>query len=122
VQEHNLLVIRIQPNVGVFFQFNTKDFSTHNVIVSTKMDTSHISTALGNTPEAYERLILDILRGDATLFPRWDEVEVSWIFADKIIEYREHKRIKFPNYEAGTMGPVKAFELLARDGREWWNI
>jgi glucose-6-phosphate 1-dehydrogenase len=122
VQEPNLLVIRIQPNVGVFFQFNTKDFSKHNDIVSTKMDTSHISTALGNTPEAYERLILDILRGDATLFPRWDEVEVSWIFADKIIEYREHKRIKFPNYEAGTMGPVKAFELLARDGREWWNI
>lgn len=121
VQEPNLLVIRIQPNVGVFFQFNTKDFSTHNDIVATKMDTSHISPTQGNTPEAYERLIFDILRGDATLFSRWDEVEASWMFADRVIEYREQKRFSFPNYEAGTMGPVKAFELLARDGREWWN-
>lgn len=122
VQEPNLLVIRIQPNVGVFFQFNTKDFSTHNDIMSAKMDTSHTSPTLGNTPEAYERLLFDILRGDATLFSRWDEVEASWIFADKIIEYREQKRFNFPNYEAGIVGPVKAYELLARDGREWWNI
>lgn len=122
VQEPNLLVIRIQPNVGVFFQFNTKDFSTHNDIVSMKMDSSHISPTQGNTPEAYERLIFDILHGDATLFSRWDEVEASWIFADKIIAYREQKKFHFPNYEAGTMGPVKAIELLARDGREWWNI
>lgn len=122
IQEPNLLVIRIQPAVGVFFQFNTKDFSTHNDIVSTKMDSSHISPTQGNTPEAYERLIHDILRGDSTLFSRWDEVEASWMFADKIIGYREQKKFNFPNYEAGTMGPVKAFELLARDGRQWWNI
>lgn len=122
IQEPNLLVIRIQPNVGVFFQFNTKDFSKHNDIVATKMDSSHLSPTHGNTPEAYERLIYDILRGDATLFSRWDEVEESWKLADKIIEYREQKKFSFPNYKAGTMGPVKAFELLAKDGREWWNI
>lgn len=122
IQEPNLLVIRIQPSVGVFFQFNTKGFSTHNDIVTTKMDSSHISLNQGNTPEAYERLLYDILRGDATLFSRWDEVEASWMFADRIIEYREQKKLNFPNYEAGTMGPVKAFELLARDGRQWWNI
>lgn len=122
IQEPNLLVIRIQPNVGVFFQFNTKDFSTHHDIVSTKMDSSHISPTQGNTPEAYERLIHDILRGDSTLFSRWDEVEASWTFADQIIAYREHKRLNFPNYEAGTMGPGRAYELVARDGREWWHI
>ena len=122
IQEPNLLVIRIQPNVGVFFQFNTKDFNTFNDIVTTKMESSHISSSLGNTPEAYERLISDILRGDATLFSRWDEVEASWMFADKIIEYRVLKKHLFPNYAAGTMGPVRAFELLARDGREWWSI
>lgn len=122
IQEPNLLVIRIQPTVGVFFQFNTKDFSTHHDIMSAKMDTSHTSSADGNTPEAYERLLFDILRGDTTLFSRWDEVEASWIFADKIIEYREQKKSNFPNYEAGNMGPVKAFEMLAREGREWWNI
>jgi hypothetical protein len=73
--------------VGVFFQFNTKDFGTYHDIVATKMDTSHVSPIQGNTPEAYERLIFDILRGDSTLFSRWDEVEASWMFADKIIEY-----------------------------------
>lgn len=122
VQEPNLLVIRIQPNVGVFFQFNTRDFSSHNEIVTAKMDSSHISPTQGNTPEAYERLIHDILRGDSTLFSRWDEVEASWKFADRIIGYREQKRFNFPNYAAGTMGPVAAFKLLAREGREWWDI
>lgn len=122
VQEPNLLVIRIQPNVGVLFQFNTKDFATHNDIVTNKMDTSHASHSQGNTPEAYERLIFDILRGDSTLFSRWDEVEAAWKFADEIISYREQRKVQFPNYESGTMGPIRSFELLAKDGREWWNI
>lgn len=122
LQEPNLLVIRIQPNVGVFFQFNTKDFSTHHDIVATKMDTSYVSPSQGNTPEAYERLIYDILRGDSTLFSRWDEVEAAWKVADKIISYRSHSKVQFPNYDAGSMGPIRAFELLARDGRKWWTI
>jgi glucose-6-phosphate 1-dehydrogenase len=62
------------------------------------------------------------LRGDSTLFSRWDEVEASWMFADRIIAYREKKRPDFPNYEAGSMGPAEAIELLERDGRQWWNI
>ncbi len=122
VQEPNLLVLRIQPNVGVFFQFNTKDFNTHNGIVPTKMDTSYYNPTQGNTPEAYERLIYDILRGDATLFSRWDEVEAAWTVADKLIGYREQKKSQFPNYDSGSMGPVRSFELLARDGRKWWHI
>ncbi len=122
IQEPNLLVLRIQPNVGVFFQFNTKDFQTHNGIVPTKMDTSSINPTQGNTPEAYERLIYDILRGDATLFSRWDEVESAWNIADYLIKYREQKRSQFPNYDAGSMGPIRAFELLAKDGRKWWHV
>ncbi len=122
IQDPNLLVLRIQPNVGVFFQFNTKDFSSHHGIVPTKMDTSSFSPTQGNTPEAYERLLFDILRGDATLFSRWDEVESAWIVADRLIQYREQKKSQFPNYEAGTMGPVRAFELLAKDGRKWWHV
>ncbi|MBH1942365.1 glucose-6-phosphate dehydrogenase [Mobilitalea sibirica] len=122
IQEPNLLVLRIQPSVGVFFQFNTKNFSTHNDIVATKMDTSYESPTQGNTPEAYERLIYDILRGDATLFSRWDEVEAAWSVADQIIKYREQKKVNFPNYDSGSMGPVRAFELLAKDGRKWWNV
>ncbi len=122
IQEPNLLVLRIQPNVGVFFQFNTKDFNSHHGIVPTKMDTSSFSPMQGNTPEAYERLIYDILRGDATLFSRWDEVEAAWTVADRLIGYREQKKSPFPNYDAGSMGPVKAFELLAKDGRKWWHV
>jgi glucose-6-phosphate 1-dehydrogenase len=122
LQEPNLLVIRIQPKVGVFFQFNTKNFNTLDEIVPMKMESSHTSSNLGNTPEAYERLIFDILRGDATLFTRWDELEASWAIADRIIAYREQKDFNFPNYDAGSMGPVKVFELLARDGKKWWNL
>lgn len=122
IQEPNLLVLRIQPNVGVFFQFNTKDFNSHHGIVPTQMDTSSFSPTQGNTPEAYERLIHDILRGDATLFSRWDEVEAAWTVADQLIQYREQKKHVFPNYDAGSMGPVRAFELLARDGRKWWHV
>jgi glucose-6-phosphate 1-dehydrogenase len=121
-QEPNLLVLRIQPNVGVFFQFNTKDFNSYNGIVPTKMDTSHLNPMQGNTPEAYERLIYDILRGDSTLFSRWDEVESAWRVADQLIQYRKQKKSKFPNYDSGSMGPIAAFELLAKDGRKWWHI
>lgn len=122
MQEPNLLVIRIQPNVGVFFQFNTKNFNKLDDIVPIKMETSHVAEIDGNTPEAYERLIFDVLRGDSTLFTRWDELEASWTIADKIIAYKAEKNFYFPNYDAGSMGPVKVYELLARDGRKWWNI
>ena len=122
IQEPNLLVIRIQPSVGVYFQFNTKDFSSHNGIVTTKMDTSSFSPNQGNTPEAYERLIHDILRGDSTLFPRWDEVEAAWTFADDLIRYRERTKDTLPIYDAGSMGPAQAFELLAREGHQWWQV
>ena len=122
-QEPNLLVIRIQPQVGVSFQLNTMDFSSSQKDIHTmKVESGSISASQGNTPEAYERLLYDILRGDATLFSWWNEVEASWRLADRIIEYRESKRLNYPNYDAGSMGPVHAFELLARDGREWWHV
>jgi glucose-6-phosphate 1-dehydrogenase len=122
VQDPNLLVIRIQPDVGVYFQFNTKRFGTYEDIVSVKMDTRNASYTSGNTPEAYERLIFDILRGDTTLFSSWDEVEASWTFADRIIEYKKQRQTEVPNYRAGTMGPLQAEKLLTRDGRKWWDI
>lgn len=121
-QEPNLLVIKIQPSVGVFFQFNTRDFHTDNEVMSAKMDTSHTSGAQGNTPEAYEKLILDVIKGDSTLFSSWDEVEASWMIADRVIEYGRKRKLTLPNYDAGSMGPIQSFELLARDSRKWWNI
>lgn len=122
VKQPNILILHIQPNVGVFFQFNTKDFTPHNDIVPAKMDTSAFIPDQGNTPEAYERLIYDILRGDASLFSRWDEVESAWSIADRIIKYREHIKVNFPNYESGSMGPQRAIDLIEKDGREWINV
>ena len=119
VKQPNILILHIQPNVGVFFQFNTKDFTPHNDIVPAKMDTSAFIPNQGNTPEAYERLIYDILRGDASLFSRWDEVESAWYIADCIINYRERIKMNLPNYKAGSMGPQKAFDLIEKDGRKW---
>jgi len=81
-----------------------------------KVETSHLSPNQGNTPEAYERLFYDIIRGDATLFAWWNEVEASWKFADQIIAFREISKQRFPNYTSGSSGPVKAIELLAKDG------
>ena len=61
-----------------------------------------------------------MLRGDATLFSRWDEVEASWRLADSIIAHKE-SACCYPNYAAGTMGPAAADALLERDGRRWWD-
>jgi glucose-6-phosphate 1-dehydrogenase len=119
-QEPNRLMIRIQPGTGVNFQFNTRDFGAHKGIVTTRMDTCYACPAQGNTPEAYERLLYDVLRGDATLFSRWDEVEASWKLADTIIGHKT-TACCYPNYDAGTMGPAEADALLARDGRHWWD-
>ncbi|GBG57360.1 glucose-6-phosphate 1-dehydrogenase [Sporomusaceae bacterium FL31] len=121
VQEPNVLVIKIQPQVGVFFQFSTKRFGASEDIVSATMDTSNDCHTNGNTPEAYERLIVDILRGDTTLFSRWDEVEAAWGFVDKITANCKQQANEFPNYAAGSMGPVRALELVNRDGRKWWD-
>ena len=70
-------------------------------------------------PEAYERLILDCMLGDATLFTRADEVEEQWELVDAIVAAWKRDRPSFPNYASGTWGPVAADELLHRDGRSW---
>jgi glucose-6-phosphate 1-dehydrogenase len=70
-------------------------------------------------PDAYERLILDCLLGDATLFTRSDEVDAEWMIVDSIVADWARQRPRFPNYEAGTWGPEEADKLIERDGREW---
>jgi len=70
-------------------------------------------------PEAYERLILDCLLGDATLFTRDDEVDEQWQLVDAIVAAWQRDRPSFPNYAAGTWGPSSADELIERDTREW---
>ena len=89
-----------------------------------KLRTVHMDFLYGGTfrvelPDAYERLILDCLLGDATLFTRADEVDEQWSLVDSIVEGWKRERPHLPNYDAGTWGPAAADELMRRDGREW---
>jgi glucose-6-phosphate 1-dehydrogenase len=86
------------------------------------MDFAYGSSFLRGSPEAYERLLLDALLGDSTLFARWDEVERAWEVIEGVIREWEAHAAPFPNYEAGTWGPAAADELAARDGHVWRRL
>lgn len=118
----SLLVIKIQPQEGIFLQFNAKKPGTQNVVVPVKMDFCQNCEFHTNSPEAYERLLYDVMRGDSTLFTRWDEVEYSWGLVDSISgAWKDYPPPIFPNYAAGSWGPQEAWELLRKEGRKWWN-
>jgi glucose-6-phosphate 1-dehydrogenase len=112
----NKLILRIQPDEGMRLQFNLKgnDCCADPVL----MDFSHKAEFGMNTPEAYERLLADVQRGDQTLFSRWDEVEHAWRIVDGLRKVHG-KTGKLHAYRAGTSGPEEAKKLLARDGRSW---
>jgi glucose-6-phosphate 1-dehydrogenase len=115
----NLLIIKVQPEEGVALQFNVKEMGTKGGIVPVQMDFCQNCLFPNQSPEAYERLIADVIRGDTTLFTGWDEVEHQWRFIDSIAEAWQGVSSGFPNYRAGTWGPKEAEELLRRDGRQW---
>ncbi len=122
--EQNVLVIRIQPDEGISLRMQAKVPGTSFRIESVKMD-FHYGTSFGKaSPEAYERLLLDAMAGDATLFARRDEVEQAWAFVDTIEEAWAEKENapKLCAYPAGSWGPEEADELLARDGRSWRRL
>ena len=84
------------------------------------MDFRYGASFGSNTPEAYERLLLDAMRGDATLFTRRDEVEAQWEFIDPVLStWAAQGHVPPPVYPAGTWGPEAADDLLAKDGRRW---
>ena len=122
--EANVLVIRIQPDEGISLRIQAKIPGTSFRIEPVKMD-FHYGTTFGKaSPEAYERLLLDAMSGDATLFARRDEVEEAWAFID-IIENAWSAGKNVPDlsfYPAGSWGPEEADELLARDGRSWRRL
>ncbi|WP_062356062.1 glucose-6-phosphate dehydrogenase [Bacillus kwashiorkori] len=118
----NLLVIHIQPEEGITLHLNVKKTGQSVETTPVKLNFSNKSVDGMNTPEAYEKLLFDCLRGDATNFTHWDEVALSWSFVDKISEVWSTEKAVFPNYEAGSMGPIEADHLLAQDGFFWWPI
>jgi glucose-6-phosphate 1-dehydrogenase len=115
----NVLVCHIQPDEGVSLEFAAKVPGQGMMLRTVHMDFLYGGTFREGIPEAYERLILDCLLGDATLFTRADEVEEQWSLVDAIVAFWKRDRPVFPNYAAGTWGPAAASELLRRDGREW---
>jgi glucose-6-phosphate 1-dehydrogenase len=115
----NVLLIHIQPDEGVSLTFNAKAPGFGVTIRTVHMDFLYGGAFRTGLPEAYERLILDCMLGDAILFTRADEVEEQWALVDAVRAPWERDRPSFPNYAAGTWGPMAADELLHRDGRSW---
>ncbi|MFE6721063.1 glucose-6-phosphate dehydrogenase [Streptomyces albidoflavus] len=115
---HNALVIRVQPDEGVTVRFGSKVPGTSMEVRDVSMDFAYGESFTESSPEAYERLILDVLLGDSNLFPRTEEVELSWRILDPIEEYWDTHG-KPAQYPAGSWGPKEADEMLARDGRSW---
>jgi glucose-6-phosphate 1-dehydrogenase len=115
----NVLLVHVQPDEGVSLAIGAKVPGQGMTIRTVHMDFLYGGTFRTGIPEAYERLILDCLLGDATLFTRADEVEEQWAIVDAMVAPWKRDRPNFPNYAAGTWGPVAADELLQRDGRSW---
>lgn len=118
----NILVIRIQPDEGITLYVNAKR-GTHGIDTRPIPLSYSLTTAdKMNTVDAYESLIYDALRGDATNFTHWEELKASWMFIDKIANAWQNETPQFPNYPAGSDGPKDFTELLKKDGFEWWEV
>jgi glucose-6-phosphate 1-dehydrogenase len=115
----NVLLVHIQPDEGVSLAIGAKVPGQGMTIRTVHMDFLYGGAFRTGMPEAYERLILDCMLGDATLFTRTDEVIEQWKLVDAMVAPWLRDRPSFPNYAAGTWGPPSADELLQRDGRSW---
>jgi glucose-6-phosphate 1-dehydrogenase len=116
----NQLVIRLQPDEGVKQFMMIKDPGPGGMrLRPIPLDMSFAQSFAGRAPDAYERLIMDVVRGNQTLFMRRDEVEAAWQWIDPIQEAWESARQEVQGYTAGTWGPSSSIALIERDGRTW---
>jgi glucose-6-phosphate 1-dehydrogenase len=120
--EPNLLLLRIQPDEGASLRFLAKVPGPQIDLRVVSMDFAYGSAFLRSSPEAYERLLLDALLGDSTLFTRWDEVERAWEILDPLIQVWQSDAPDLHEYPAGTWGPEEADRLMERDGRQWRRL
>jgi glucose-6-phosphate 1-dehydrogenase len=114
----NALVLRVQPDEGVTLRFGSKVPGTQMEVRDVNMDFAYGDSFTESSPEAYERLILDVLLGDPPLFPRHEEVELAWTVLDPILEHWAASG-RPEQYESGTWGPASAEAMMTRDGRAW---
>jgi glucose-6-phosphate 1-dehydrogenase len=109
----SLLVFRIQPNEGISLSFSAKRPGMQLDLHPVRFEFDHSEMFPVELPEAYERLLLDVLRGDATLFMRSDELEAAWQFVTPIVDaWKDGPPSQFPNYAAGAWGPPEADKLI----------
>jgi glucose-6-phosphate 1-dehydrogenase len=120
--EPNALVLRIQPDEGLSLRFAAKVPGGGISVREVAMDFRYGAAFGTSAPEAYERLVFDAMRGDATLFTRADEVEAQWSFIDPILEAWRELDAPLALYEAGGEGPPEAAELLRPNGDAWRRL
>jgi len=121
----NALIIRLQPDEGITLRMTIKDPGPGGMRLTEVPLDMTFAEALGEeakAPDAYERLIMDVIRGDQTLFMRGDEVEAAWEWVDPIIDAWNHSDDQPAAYDAGGSGPEDALMLMHRDGRRWREI
>jgi glucose-6-phosphate 1-dehydrogenase len=120
VDKNNILVLRIQPDEGILLKFGIKTPGAGFETKSVNMDFHYSDYADIYLPEAYERLLLDAVHGDATLYPRSDSVEEAWKIIDPVLkEWESNKNIKLYGYPAGTWGPENADEIIEGKENHW---
>jgi glucose-6-phosphate 1-dehydrogenase len=118
--EPNVLVLRIQPDEGLSLEIATKAPGPRVRISHVQMDFQYGEAFVDQSPEAYERLLLDVMAGDATLFMRRDAVEASWAWVTGILDAWQKRGARWlPEYAAGSWGPVEADRMIQADGRKW---
>ncbi len=116
----NVLALRIQPDEGLTLQIATKQPGPAAVISPVDMDFNYGTAFAGQSPEAYERLLLDVVVGDASLFMRRDAVEASWEWVTGILEGWDASGARWlPEYAAGSWGPVEGDRMIEAEGRKW---
>ncbi|MEM8869255.1 MAG: glucose-6-phosphate dehydrogenase, partial [Pseudomonadota bacterium] len=122
----NALIIRLQPDEGITLRMTIKDPGPGGMrLREVPLDMSFadaLGDAAANVADAYERLVMDVIRGNQTLFMRGDEVEAAWIWTDAIIDNWEETHEKPRAYDPGGSGPEDALALLHRDGRRWREV
>jgi len=118
----NRLVIRLQPDEGVQMFMQVKEPGPGGLrLKSLPLNLSYADNFLVRYPDAYERLLMDIVRGNLALFMRRDEVEAAWAWVDNLLAAWNDGEQKLESYPAGSSGPLQAAMLMDRDGRKWWE-
>lgn len=118
--EPNGLILSIQPDEEICLRLTVKTPGMGNVPSSVNMEMNYEKSFGATQHPAYERVIIDCLKGDLTLFSRQDEVDTTWSILDPLIkQWESHPAPDFPNYPAGTWGPPEALRFIMQDGRSW---